>query len=141
MNNLAIDERPSGHRAAVNLNGQIFYEFGKLTGEAVRGRTKENAIGAARDRALIGIAKPGCRFNQRVEHSLEIKGRATDDLEDVGGGGLLLERFAQLVQQPRIFDSDDGLGGEVLDELDLLVGEWQNFLSVYGESADHLLVL
>ena len=30
---------------------------------------------------------------------------------------------AQLVEQPRILDGDDGLGGEVLHELDLFVGE------------------
>ena len=33
------------------------------------------------------------------------------------------ERFAQLVEQPRVLDGDDGLGGKVLYQLDLLVGE------------------
>ena len=28
--------------------------------------------------------------------------------------------FAQLVKQPRVFDGDDGLSREVLDEVDLL---------------------
>jgi hypothetical protein len=32
--------------------------------------------------------------------------------ERVGGGGLLLQRFAQLVEQPGVFDGDDGLVGE-----------------------------
>ena len=53
-------------------------------------------------------------FDQRIEHGLQIEGRAADDLEHVGGGGLLLQRFAQLVEQPRVLDGDDGLGGEVL---------------------------
>ena len=30
---------------------------------------------------------------------------------------------AQLVEQPRVLDGDDGLVGEGLDQLDLLVGE------------------
>ena len=68
----------------------------KFGGKTMGGRTK-NAIALTCDRSLFGIAKPGCRFNQRVEHDLQIKGRATDDYEDVGGGGLLLERFAQLI--------------------------------------------
>ena len=41
--------------------------------------------------------------------------------KDFGGRGLLLQRFgeivgalAQLVEQPRILDGDDGLSGEVL---------------------------
>jgi hypothetical protein len=36
----------------------------------------------------------------------------------------LLQRLAQLVEQPRVLDRDDGLGGEIADQLDLLVGEW-----------------
>ncbi len=31
--------------------------------------------------------------------------------------------LAQLVEQPRVLDGDDGLRGEVLHQLDLLVGE------------------
>jgi len=48
--------------------------------------------------------------------SLEIESGAADDLEYVGGGGLLLQRFAQFLralaqflQKARIFDGDDGL--------------------------------
>ena len=36
------------------------------------------------------------------------------------------ERFAQLAKQPRVLDGDDGLSGEVLDQLDLLVRERLN---------------
>ena len=51
-------------------------------------------------------------------------GERADDLQHVGGGGLLLQRFAQLVEQPRVLDGDDGLSGEVLYQLDLLVRIW-----------------
>ena len=57
------------------------------------------------------------------EHCLKIERRAADDLEHVGGGGLLLQRFAQLAEQPRVLDGDDGLGGEVRHQRNLLVGE------------------
>ena len=53
------------------------------------------------------------------------------------GRGLLLQRLAQiigalaqLVEQPRVLDGDDGLGGEVLHQLDLLVGEWADLLAI-----------
>ena len=69
-------------------------------------------------------------FEHRIEHGLQIERRATDDLEHVGSGGLLLQRFAQLVEQPRVLDGDDGLGGEVLDQLDLLVGEGTDLLTI-----------
>ena len=64
------------------------------------------------------------------------------------GRGLLLQRFAeivgalaQLVEQPRVLDGDDGLGGEVLHQLDLLVGERPDLLAIDDDSADQLVVL
>ena len=39
-------------------------------------------------------------------------------------------RFAQLVEQPRVLDGDDRLRSEVLDQLDLLIGEWPHFLAI-----------
>ena len=49
--------------------------------------------------------------------------------------------LAQLVEQPRVLDGDDGLGGEVLNQLDLLVGEWTYLLAIDDEGADQLVVL
>ena len=83
-----------------------------------------------------------------VEHRLQLARRAGDDLEHVGGRGLLLQRLgeivgalAQLVEQPRILDGDDGLGGEVLHQLDLLVGERTHLLAVNADGADQLVIL
>jgi hypothetical protein len=44
------------------------------------------------------------------------KGRTADDLEHVGGRGLLLERLAYLTEQPRVLDRDNGLSAEILDQ-------------------------
>ena len=77
------------------------------------------AISASHSRAADSISV--------FKHRLQIEGRATDDLEHVGGGGLLLRAdCAQFVEQPRVLDGDDGLVGEVLQQLDLLVGEWSD---------------
>ena len=48
---------------------------------------------------------------------------------------------SQLVEQAGVLDGDDGLGGEVLDQLNLLVGEWPYLLAVDGDSADQLVLL
>ena len=81
-------------------------------------------------------------FDQRVEHGLQIERRAADHLEHVGGGGLLLQRFcADSLEQPRVLDGDHGLGGEVRDQLDLLVGERAHLLAVDDDGADQLVVL
>ena len=71
-----------------------------------------------------------------LEHRLKLAGRTRDDLQHLGGGGLLLQRLgeiigalAQLVEQPGVLDRDHGLRGEGGDELDLLLGEGLNLLS------------
>jgi len=77
----------------------------------------------------ISIAQPSGRFHQRVEHGLQIEGRTADDLEHVGGGGLLLQRFAQLggallhvVEQPHVLDRNHRLVGESGQQFDLTLG-------------------
>ena len=69
-------------------------------------------------------------------------------LQHLGGRGLLLQRLgqivgalAQLVEQARVLDGDDGLGGEVRDQLDLLVGERPHFRAVDADRADQLAFL
>jgi hypothetical protein len=48
---------------------------------------------------------------------------------------LLLQRLAQLVEQPGILDSDDCLAGEARDQLDLLVGEGADLLAINADRA------
>ena len=43
---------------------------------------------------IVGLAQPGCRVDQRIEHGRQVEGRPADDLEHVGSSGLLLEGFA-----------------------------------------------
>src|SRR5262245_33551129 len=47
-------------------------------------------------RGEVGVTKAASRFNERLQHRLEIEGRAADDLEYIGGGGLLLQRDGKL---------------------------------------------
>src|SRR5262249_49173431 len=50
----------------------------------------------------------------------KIECRAADHLENVGGGGLLLQGFPQLVEETCILDGDNSLFGEGLDKRALL---------------------
>ncbi len=52
----------------------------------------------------------------------------------------MLERFAQFVEQPSVLDGDDGLCGEILNQLDLLVGKGAHLLAVDIDRADQLVV-
>ena len=50
-------------------------------------------------------------------------GRAGDHLQDVGRGGLPLQRFLGLVEQPDILDGNHRLVGKDLEQLDMAHGE------------------
>ena len=92
------------------------YELLVLWRHVVGGRhTNEIAIVSV-DESPFRFAQPRRRFSERIEHRLQVKGRAADDLEHVGGGRLLLQRFAQFVEQAGVLDGDDGLGGEIAQQ-------------------------
>src|SRR5262249_56936077 len=69
------------------------------------------------------------------------EGGMNNDREHVGGGGLLLQRLAQLVEQASTLDRDDRLRGEVLDQLYLLVRERADLLAIDADRADQLILL
>jgi hypothetical protein len=73
----------------------------------------------------------------RVCHRIE--SRAADDLEHVGSGGLLRERLAQLVEQSGVLDGDNRLGGEILDQLDVLIRKRTHLLAIDDNGPNQLL--
>jgi hypothetical protein len=52
------------------------------------------------DESLFRIAKPGCRFNQRLQNRLQIERRPADDFEHARSRRLLLQRLVALPFQP-----------------------------------------
>ena len=117
---------------AVVDGGKLTCMIGRLMGdgdEPVAFRTPNGQV--------IRLAQTRSRFGERIEHSLQIESRATDHLEHVGGGRLLLQRLAQLVEQTGVLDRDHCLGGEVLNQANLLVGERADFLSINDHCTDH----
>ena len=52
---------------------------------------------------VVRVAQPRRRFDQRIEHRFEVEGRAADQLEHVGGGGLLLQRQRKVLSCLREF--------------------------------------
>ena len=77
----------------------------------------------------------------RVEHRGEVARRGIDDLQDLGGRGLLLQGLACLGDQPRVLHRDHRLRGEALQQRDLLVGEWADFAPVDDEVTEIRIVL
>src|SRR5262249_30083822 len=141
VNDLALEQGTSGHVAALGCDRQIPDQIDEFGRETVGLCSEEYPALLPGDGRAVGVAKPGSRFHKGVEHGLQIEGRAADDLEYVGGGGLLLQRLAQFVEQAGVLNGNDRLCGEILDQLDLLVGEGAHLLAEDIDGADKLAVL
>src|SRR5215470_13486768 len=90
------------------------------------------------DQAIDRVAQPRRICSDGIEHRLDVGWRATEDPQNLARRRLLIKRLGhlrvclregrvlvlQLGEQPDVLDGDDGLVGEDLKELDLLVREW-----------------
>ena len=65
------------------------------------------------------FAQPHGLLEHCVEHRSEIAGRGIDDLQDLGGRGLLLQRLTGLGQEPRVLHRDHRLRREIFEQRDL----------------------
>src|SRR5262245_44398537 len=102
MNRAALQQNAPCERARAARYGRSACKLDELVGEPIIGDKLKIRALRAKDTSHIRLAQSGGRFDQRIEHGLKIEGRAADDLEHVGGGGLLLQGFAQLVEQSRV---------------------------------------
>ena len=66
---------------------------GTISGEVTVTAAAPLVESESSDRGTVGFAKPRSRFDEGSQHALQIKRRAADDLEHIGGGGLLLQGF------------------------------------------------
>src|SRR6516162_9198765 len=104
-------------------------EYSVLRWRADFGRELNFVSLYAKERAELGFADAHRVLQHGLEHRLQIARGRTDDAQHLGCRCLLLQRFTQLVKQSRILNGDDSLGGEVCQQLDLLVGERTNLLA------------
>src|SRR5262245_12411944 len=95
-----------------------------------------------KDRGVIRIAQARCGLDQRIEYYLQVERRPADDLQNIGGGRLLFQSYCQLartrpylLEQPCVFDGDDGLVGKRRHKLDLLGRKWPRRPSCDGQNA------
>jgi hypothetical protein len=109
-------------------------------GAMKRGHSQLTAV-EQRQVTELGLADARCTFQDGLKDRIELPGRARDDAQHVGGGGLLLQRLAQLLEQTRVLDGDHSLVGKILYQFDLLIVEWADLLAVNADSADKLVLL
>src|SRR6516164_5632700 len=135
MDEFAFQQRAATCVSALRHDGKVFNVFHEFLREPIRLCAIKNSTLLAGDGAAVGLTKAGGRFNKRLQYRLQVECRTTDDLQHVGSCGLLLERLPQFVEQSRVFDSDDSLGGEILQQRNLFVGKGADFQAIDDESA------
>src|SRR5262245_3923368 len=123
MRDFAVKERTSDGRAALWPDGDLSDVVHKFRRAAVALRAVEHSADLSGDLRDVRLAQPRCGFDECFQHSLEIERRAAKNFEHVGGGGLLLQRFVQLVEEPGVLDGDDSLARKVLDQAYLLLAD------------------
>jgi hypothetical protein len=97
VNNSAFEYGSPGDRPTIDLTHLKSLQVFPVVRLKARERDKlEAVVLETRYVCLIRVAKSCRRFDQRIEHGLQIKGRATNDFEHVSGSGLLLQRLAQV---------------------------------------------
>ena len=89
-------------------------------GAALRAEVQLAIVAGEHDADLVAGEQPFAAAQDLVEHRLRVGDRAADDLQHLGGGGLLLERLLGLVEQAHVLDRDHRLVGEGLQQRDLL---------------------
>src|SRR5262245_63799081 len=81
----------------------------------------------------LRFAERGRTLENRFEHGSDVRRRTRDNAQNLAGRGLLIECLGeravlllQLREEPDVFDGDDRLVGEGLQEIYLFFREWLN---------------
>jgi hypothetical protein len=108
----SFEERAAGDRSGGRDNRHVLHVVQEFRRVAVSLGAVEDAVDLTGDRAAVGVAELRRRCDEGVQHRLQVEGRAADRLQYVGGRRLLLERFPELIRQPRISYGDHRLARE-----------------------------
>src|SRR6516225_4776268 len=126
MNALALKRDAPRERIPSRRNWTAFDKFSKLLRKSTTSPETICFAFTRMDERTIGLTQPCGRLDEGVQHRLQIERRPADDLEHIGGGGLLLQRFGkviraltQRVDQAHVVNCDDGLIGKCPEERDL----------------------
>src|SRR5215471_2014461 len=76
-----------------------------------------------------------------MEHRLKLTWGTANNFQHLGCRRLLLQGLAQLVEEARVLDGDDGLGREVLHQFNLFIGEGTYLCAIDEKGTKQLIVL
>src|SRR5262249_55318655 len=114
-------------------------QLGECWRYAEHGSCFDKVIVETEKYAKIGFANSRRVLQYGAKDGSKLARRTIDDAQHLGSGRLLLQRFVQLVEQPRVLNGNDGLCSEALDQVDLFVRERPHFSAINKKCADQLL--
>src|SRR5262249_41732922 len=89
LNGFAFKQDPTRDRPAARHKSSSLCNLNEPLRKAEARGIQQDVILRLGDRGLIRFAQPRRGLDQRIEYGAEVERRAADDLEHVGGGGLL----------------------------------------------------
>src|SRR5215831_3905017 len=96
MNDFAFEQDAARYRSTVDTGWVTYVELGPFLGISIGSFEVESFARRSTYGNRVRLAKARRRLDQPVQHRLQVEGGPADDLEHVGGRGLLLQRFAQV---------------------------------------------
>lgn len=98
LHRTAFEHGTTCNRAPVGTNRVSLQKLDVFLGKPYRCSGLIFIAFAAHDECHLRFAQPCRRMDQRVEHGLQVEGRAADHLQHIGSRGLLLERFGEIAR-------------------------------------------
>src|SRR5262249_25313137 len=141
MNDSTFEDGSARNRPTANFNRMIFHEANQLRRMPEASDQSISIPLLAGYRSHVCVAQTNRRFDQCIQNRLQIEGRAANDFKHISSSGLLLQGLPQFVEQAGVLDRNDRLGGKILNQLDLLIGERAYLLTVDGDYADEVVLL
>ena len=123
MNDFAFKQDAPRYRSTVDPSRVTCDELGVVTRKPVARFEVESFTFRSTYDHRVRLAQAGGRVDESIEHRLEIEGRTADNLEHLGGRGLLLQGLPKFVEQPRVLDGDNRLVSEGSGKFNLPIGE------------------
>src|SRR5690242_11171342 len=117
-------------RGRIGTRKPVSQPLRPLVRPAAHGHRVEMLAFAEQQASNVSAAQDVRLLQYRIKYRDEIARRGVDDLQYLGGRGLLLQGLARLGQEPRIFHCDDRLRREVFEQRDLLFGKGPHLLAV-----------
>src|SRR6266536_788160 len=89
------------------------------------------------DDSIVCLAQPGGALCDYVKHRLDVCRRAGDNAQYFARGSLLLQSFLEFLEQPDVFDRDNGLVCKCSYEIDLFIGKTIDSVPPKDKHSDH----